>query len=103
MSTTGTAVVDRIRASAKLQKTAEGHELLFAAMGSPCRVRFAAPASASKALPDLIMEWVGTFEARYSRFIPTSLVSRITGLAGKEWVETDAETDQLLALCHEAH
>jgi thiamine biosynthesis lipoprotein len=60
-------------------------------------------AAAAKTLPDSIVEWVANFEARYSRFIPTSLVSQITSAAGKEWVPTDPETDQLLALCHEAH
>jgi thiamine biosynthesis lipoprotein len=96
-------VWQRIAASRKLQTAAEWHELSFAALGSPCRVRFAAPPSAAKTLPDAILQWVAQFEARYSRFIPTSLVSRITAAAGKAWVETDPETDQLLALCHEAH
>ena len=103
MSTPAPSVLERIRASAKLQKTAEWHEVSFAAVGSPCRVRFAAPESKARGLPDAIVQWVAEFEARYSRFIPTSLVSRITAAAGKEWVETDPETDQLLALCHEAH
>jgi thiamine biosynthesis lipoprotein len=95
--------LDRIRASAKLQKVAEWHELSFAALGSPCRIRFQALASEARALPEVILGWVAEFEARYSRFISTSLVSRITAAAGKEWVETDAETDRLLAMCQEAH
>ena len=103
MNSSAPNVLERIRASAKLQKTAEWQEVSFAALGSPCRVRFAAPASAAKGLPDAIIQWVAEFEERYSRFIPTSLVSRITASAGKEWVATDPETDQLLALCHEAH
>jgi len=103
MSTATPNVWERIRASAKLQRTGDWHELSFAALGSPCRTRFVATAQAAKALPDALMQWVAEFEARYSRFIPTSLISRITAAAGKEWVETDPETDQLLALCHEAH
>jgi len=103
MNTAAPNVLERIRASARLQKTAEWHELSFAALGSPCRIRFAAAASPAKALPEVIIQWVAAFEARYSRFIPTSLISRITAAAGKQWVETDPETDQLLALCHEAH
>jgi thiamine biosynthesis lipoprotein len=103
MNTATPKVLERIRASAKLQRTGEWHELSFAALGSPCRARFTAAPPAAKALPDAIIQWVAEFEARYSRFIPTSLVSRITAAAGKEWVETDSETDQLLALCHEAH
>jgi thiamine biosynthesis lipoprotein len=96
-------VSDRIRASVRLQSTSEWHELSFAALGSQCRINFAASPAAAKALPEAIIQWVAEFEGRYSRFIPTSLVSRITAAAGKEWVETDPETDQLLALCHEAH
>jgi thiamine biosynthesis lipoprotein len=96
-------VPQRIRASAKLQRTDDWHDLSFAALGSPCRLRFAAPPAAAKALSDVVIHWVAEFEARYSRFIPTSLVSRITAAAGKDWVETDPETDQLLAHCHEAH
>ena len=97
------SVFERIGASARYQVTGDWHELSFGALGSPCRVRFQASASAAKSLPDAIMHWVADFEARYSRFIPTSLVSRITNAAGREWVETDPETDQLLTLCQEAH
>ena len=103
MSTATPNVWERVRASANLQRTGEWHELSFAALGSPCRIRFAAARSAAKALPEVMIQWVAEFEARYSRFIPTSLVSRITDAAGKDWVETDPETDRLLALCHEAH
>jgi thiamine biosynthesis lipoprotein len=103
MNTAASQVLARIRASAKLQGTGEWHELSFAALGSPCRVRFAAKGAEAKVLPGVLIDWVAEFEARYSRFIPTSLVRRITDAAGKDWVQTDPETDQLLALCHEAH
>ena len=103
MNTATSNVLERIRASARLQKTTEWHDLSFAALGSPCRIRFAAPASAAATLSDAVIQWIAEFEARYSRFIPTSLVSRITEAAGKNWVETDPETDRLLAMCHESH
>ncbi len=102
MTALASDVLPRIRQSAKLQKSGDWQELTFAAMGSPCRVRLAAPVSA-KALPDSILQWVARFEGRYSRFIADSLVSRITAAAGREWVETDPETDALLSMCHEAH
>src|SRR5262245_30234848 len=97
------SVFERIAASVRQQETGDWHELSFGALGSPCRVRFQAPVSVGKSLPDAILHWVADFEARYSRFIPTSLVSRISKAAGREWVETDPETDQLLTLCQEAH
>ena len=83
MNTAAPNVLERIRASAKSQKTGEWHELSFAALGSPCRIRFAAAHSAAKALPEVIIQRVAEFEARYSRFIPTSLVSRITAEIGR--------------------
>ncbi len=47
--------------------------------------------------------WVAQFEARYSRFIPDSLVGRINAAAGEHWVETDPETDRLFSLCQELY
>ncbi|MGH7973589.1 MAG: FAD:protein FMN transferase, partial [Limisphaerales bacterium] len=48
-----------------------------------------------------VLDWVAGFEARYSRFIDDSLISRINTAAGKAWVEVDPETDALLNLCQE--
>ncbi len=48
-----------------------------------------------------VVDWVAGFEARYSRFIPESLVSQINQAAGKSWTEVDEETDRIFALCHE--
>jgi thiamine biosynthesis lipoprotein len=45
--------------------------------------------------------WIADFEARYSRFLPESLINRINQSAGREWVEVDTETDRLFSLCHE--
>jgi thiamine biosynthesis lipoprotein len=47
------------------------------------------------------IQWVAEFEARYSRFIPESLISQINQAAGTSWVEVDEETDRLFALCQE--
>jgi thiamine biosynthesis lipoprotein len=46
---------------------------------------------------------VQAFEAKYSRFRPDSLVSRINQAAGRAWVEVDAEMEQLLKLCDTLH
>ena len=97
------SVLDRIQASAQWSKTKPGwHHLAFNAVGSPCRVEFAAatPALAQEIGRQIVL-WISTFEATYSRFIPTSLVSRINQAAGKDWVPIDPETERLLALCHE--
>jgi thiamine biosynthesis lipoprotein len=76
--------------------------LTFHAMGTVCRVSLVEPSrSAATAYLDRLLDWVAAFEAKYSRFLSTSLISRINTAAGKEWVEVDAETEQLLTLCGE--
>jgi len=42
-----------------------------------------------------VLDWIAWFEARYSRFIPDSLISRINAAAGEHWVEVDPETGQV--------
>ncbi len=78
------------------------HKLSFQAMSTVCRVHFqTSDAARARDFQTEVLQWVGWFEARYSRFIPDSLISRINTAAGREWVEVDAETDALFNLCHE--
>ena len=71
-------------------------------MHTHCRVNFYSQDSAlARSYQDEVLQWISWFEAQYSRFIPDSLISRINAAAGKDWVETDPETDALLTLCHE--
>ncbi|MDB6056701.1 MAG: hypothetical protein JWO95_545, partial [Verrucomicrobiales bacterium] len=52
------------------------HQLTFTAMSTTCRVNFrTANASLAHQVQDEILEWVSSFEAKYSRFIPDSLIS----------------------------
>src|SRR5213593_642483 len=99
MDTAVEQVFERIRNSARWSSSAGWHHLTFQALGSPCRLQFAVPTSAT-ALGQVILKWVADFEARYSRFLPTSLISRINRAAGKDWVEIDPATEQLFTLCH---
>lgn len=74
--------------------------LIFRALGTDCEVRCAASsAEVELAFEQTVRAWVETFEARYSRYRPTSIVSRINAAAGS-WVEIDAETDHMLDICH---
>jgi len=95
-------ILARVHASAQL--VAEGGllKLSFGAMGTLCRVycHVAAEPAMRNYLRDVV-DWVAGFEARYSRFIPDSLVGRINAAAGEHWVEVDAETERLLNFCHE--
>ncbi len=71
--------------------------LQFRALGTDCQIKFrewedrTALQFAAEAL-----DWVGKFEAKFSRFRPDSMISQINANAGRRWVETDAETDQML-------
>jgi len=72
----------------------------FFALGTKCMVQFAAEDQAqARAFERSAVEWVQAFEAKYSRFRPDSLVSRINQAAGREWVEVDDDMERLLKLC----
>lgn len=77
------------------------HRLTFPAMATTCQVQYAAPAdwNGVERFERAAVDWVQRFEARYSRFRPDSLVSRINAAAGREWVEVDRDTEQLFLLC----
>jgi thiamine biosynthesis lipoprotein len=75
--------------------------LAFRAMATQCEVQYSAPggdAQASK-FEAAAAGWVHAFEAKYSRFQPGSIVSKINDAAGKDWVQVDPETEGLLAMC----
>ena len=80
-------------------------KLTFNALGTTCEVQYAAPKGEEQAVgfERAAVAWVTSFEARYSRFRPDSLISRINAAAGREWVQVDAETDGLLELCETLH
>jgi len=80
-------------------------KLVFPALGTQCEVQYAAPGGDGQALEfeRQATAWVQAFEAKYSRFRPDSLVSRINIAAGAEWVEVDAEMEQMFKLCDTLH
>ncbi len=74
--------------------------LRWAALGTQCEVQYVcADAGRAGAFEAEAIAWVARFEAKYSRFRPDSLLSRINAAAGAGWVEVDAETDTFLDLC----
>jgi thiamine biosynthesis lipoprotein len=77
----------------------------FPALGTTCELQFFAPDGDAQAagFEQAAVAWVQAFEAKYSRFRPDSLVSRITAAAGRAWIEVDEEMEQLLTLCDTLH
>lgn len=98
----GKQVFARVSESARVTSERELHKLTFRAMSTECRVHFhSAPAAAGRDFMRAVIAWVAEFEARYSRFIPDSLIGRINAAAGEHWVDVDAETERLFSFCNE--
>jgi FAD:protein FMN transferase len=74
------------------------HCFSFRAMASPCEVRIEGMALASaREIADHAINEVRRIETKYSRYLDTSIVSRINARAGSsEWIEVDEETAQLI-------
>jgi thiamine biosynthesis lipoprotein len=95
-------VLTRITGSVQTSSERGLEKLSFHAMGTRCAVNcHGAPAAAIRDFQREVVAWVASFEARYSRYLPESLIGRINEAAGRQWVETDPETDRLLALCQD--
>ena len=78
--------------------------IAFRALGTNCAIQFRL-ADQKRAL-EFVAEalgWLGAFEAKFSRFKPDSLVSRINQAAGREWVNVDAEMETMLDLADAMH
>ena len=74
--------------------------LRWAALGTECFIQYAcAEEKAARAYEQAAVGWLAAFEARYSRFRPDSLISRINASAGQGWTEVDVEMDHFLDLC----
>lgn len=80
-------------------------KLSFPALGTVCEVQYVVPGGAAQAVAfeRAAVAWVEEFEAKYSRFRPTSLVSTINAAAGRSWVAVDEDMNRLLGLCDILH
>jgi thiamine biosynthesis lipoprotein len=80
-------------------------KLTFPALGTNCEVHYAAPGGARQAeeFERRAVGWVQAFEAKYSRFRPDSLISRINAAAGLDWVGVDVEMEEMFKLCDTLH
>ena len=102
MADSTAAVYQRVKRSAQSTLTGDFHKLSFQAMNTICRVHFRTTSETlARRLQEEVLQWVSWFEARYSRFIPDSLIGQINAAAGKHWIDVDPETDALFNLCQE--
>jgi thiamine biosynthesis lipoprotein len=96
-------VSQRILESAHIGPRDGGHEVVFRSMGTTCRIVVGGRPDAAKQFFKVALNWVAAFEAKYSRFLPESLISQINRSAGGDWVPLDREAEQIFGLCHELH
>ena len=76
----------------------------WTALGTTCEIQFVCEDDGlARRFETEAVAWVATFEARYSRFRPDSLVGHINAAAGREWVAVDEEMDGFLDFCGSLH
>ncbi len=95
------AVSERILDSAQTGVRDGGHEVTFRALGTGCRLLIDAPVSAATQFFASALNWVAAFEAKYSRFLPDSLISQINARSGGDWIPLDPESERIFGLCQE--
>jgi thiamine biosynthesis lipoprotein len=74
-------------------------------MSTPVNLVFATPATTvAQELGKAALDWIADFEARYSRFLPDSIVGQVNARAGTDdWIDLDEDADRLLTLCDRMH
>lgn len=101
-ATTAAQVFTRTAATARLNAVSGQFVLTFGAMNTNCKVQFhGVGETPAREFAQEVVRWIAAFEARYSRFLPDSLISRINAAAGEHWVEIDSETERLFTFCNE--
>jgi thiamine biosynthesis lipoprotein len=77
--------------------------LHFDAMGSPCAIGYIPEDNNElQEFESDVIQWLRNFEARYSRYRPASLISRINANSGESWVDIDAETEAVFDMADRA-
>ncbi|MDP3851995.1 MAG: FAD:protein FMN transferase [Luteolibacter sp.] len=76
----------------------------FKALGTNCLIKFRL-GDEHKALSFAAdaLAWLDRFEAKFSRFRPSSLVSRVNAAAGGDWIPVDDEMEHMLNLADDLH
>lgn len=89
----------------QLQPDPQGvRRLDFKALGTNCSIKFRLnDDTASLLFANSALRWLGDFEAKFSRYRPSSVISRINTAAGGIWTQIDAETEHMLNLAEDLH
>lgn len=79
-------------------------QVAFRALGTQCAIQFRCE-DKRRALEFVAdaLGWLSSFEAKFSRFKPDSLLSRVNQAAGREWVPVDADMEKMLDLADAMH
>ncbi len=80
------------------------YDLQFKALGTNCRIQYTATSNDHAAgFAREAVQWVASFEGKYSRFRDDSLICEINRNAGLRWTEIDAEVESIFAICDDLH
>jgi thiamine biosynthesis lipoprotein len=98
------SVSARVRDSMQVEARSDFYRLRCRAMSTPVNIAFTAySAAVAQEFQRSAIEWIARFEARYSRFLPESIVGQINARSGGDWMELDEDADRLLSLCAQMH
>jgi FAD:protein FMN transferase len=97
-------VSTRVRESVQVEARGGFCRVSCRAMSTPLNLAYVAPsARVAQDFQRAAIDWIARFEARYSRFLPESIVGQINARSGGDWCEIDEDADRLLSLCGEMH
>jgi len=98
------SVSARVGDSMQTEARGDFYRICCRAMSTPANIVFvAASAALAQNFQRSAIDWIARFEARYSRFLPESIVGQINARSGGDWLEIDEDTDRLLSLCDRMH
>ncbi len=76
----------------------------FKALGTNCSIKFRLEDEQhSLTFAAEALDWLGKFEAKFSRYRPESMISRINSEAGGGWIATDSEMEHMLTLADDLY
>ena len=97
-------VSERVRDSMVVEARGDFHRVSCRAMSTPVNLAYTASATGmAQDFQRAAIDWIARFEARYSRFLPESIISQINARSGGDWLEIDEEADALLGICAQMH